>query len=402
MLTREQAIADYDLLAGRVVPDRLHRAANAQYLEYAERMLRVFRLGIGRTRRELHQSVWGVFAREPDCPARRIEAFCKLLDDVAKFEQDRRGKAAALRHRVFQLAARRHPLVQRADRLFEHEAAQVRREIGEELGMAWDEIDRQLFADVIDFHRLVSFAGYTDAAALLARYNVAQVQAALFDAVSMTITAGEDFKTILRYAKLARLLHTIHRGPDGRYVFRFDGPATVLRSTRRYGAAMARFLPALIACRDWRMHAVIATGRRGWNLALDLTSEDGLHSNLPAPEEFDSKTEEDFARKFGNEPREGWTLHREAVVLHREQRVFVPDFVFRHSDGREVLLEIIGFWTPEYLEAKFKTLEAFREHKIVLAVSEAVAKELPELPPKTIRYKTALVLREVLAALADD
>ena len=65
----------------------------------------------------------------------------------------------------------------------------------------------------------------------------------------MTVWASDDFKTILRYAKLARLMHTIVRTGEGRYRFRFDGPASVLRHTRRYGAAMARFLPALIACR---------------------------------------------------------------------------------------------------------------------------------------------------------
>ena len=41
-----------------------------------------------------------------------------------------------------------------------------------------------------------------------------------------------------------------------------------------------------------------------------------------------------------------------AKFLHRGQKVFVPDFVFRHSDGRTVLIEIVGFWTPEYLQAE--------------------------------------------------
>jgi predicted nuclease of restriction endonuclease-like RecB superfamily len=71
----------------------------------------------------------------------------------------------------------------------------------------------------------------------------AQVQVALFDALQLTVWAMQDFKTILRYAKLARLLHTIRRERGGCYVIRFDRPASVLRSTRRYGIAMAKFLP---------------------------------------------------------------------------------------------------------------------------------------------------------------
>jgi hypothetical protein len=267
------------------------------------------------------------------------------------------------------------------------------------LGRPWEEIEGELFADVMEFHRLVEFTGYPDGAALLARYNVAQVQVALFDAVSMTVWCTEDFKEILRYAKLARLMHTIARGGDGTYCFRFDGPASVLRQTRRYGVAMARFLPALVACRGWRMHAVIRTRRRGFTLGLDLAASDGLHSHLPPPDEFDSLVEEAFAEKWGKEPREGWRLVREGEILHRGQKVFVPDFVLRHESGKSVLMEIVGFWTPEYLQAKLQTLQAFRDQPILLAVAESSGRMLPELGAQAIPFKTALAIKDVLERL---
>ena len=62
MLTRELAIADFD--RGQVLPDRLTRKQHGQYLDYAERMLAVYRQGAGRTRQELHRAVWEVFAAE--------------------------------------------------------------------------------------------------------------------------------------------------------------------------------------------------------------------------------------------------------------------------------------------------------------------------------------------------
>jgi hypothetical protein len=405
MLTRELALAEYDFQRSRVLPERLTRTQHARYLGYAERMLDVYRTGTGRTRRELHRAVWSIFVDEPECPARRIDAFSKLLDDAATFQRDRRGRAPALRRQVFHMAAARHPLVRTADRLFGHEEGEVKTAIARELGRPWDEIEGELFADVMEFHRLVEFQGYPDAAALLARYNVAQVQAALFDAVSMAVWATDDFKTILRYAKLARLMHTITRAKDGAYCFRFDGPASVLRQTRRYGVAMARFLPALVACRSWRMHAVIRTRRRGFTLGLDLAAGDGLHSHLPPPDEFDSQVEESFAEKWGSEPRDGWQLVREGEILHRGQKVFVPDFLFRHASGKSVLLEIVGFWTPEYLQAKLQTLEAFRDQPILLAVAESSARTLPELGTQAIAFKTALAVKDVLqrlqAALAE-
>jgi predicted nuclease of restriction endonuclease-like RecB superfamily len=401
MLTREHAIAEFDFQRSRILPDRLTQKSHAAYLGYAERMLRVYRLGVGRTRRELHRAVENVLAGEEDCPARRIAAFAKLLDDAGAFEKDARGRAAKLRREVFHLAAAKHPLVRRVDRLFDHAEADVKAGIARQLGRPWAEIEAELFADVIDYHRLARFDGYADGRALLARYNVAQVQVALYGAVSMTVWATGDFKTILRYAKLAGLLHTIQAGGPGRYAIRLDGPASVLRHTRRYGVAMARFLPAVIACRGWRLHAVIRTRRSGWEAALDLSDRDGLTSHLPGPEAFDSRVEQSFAEKWGDEPRDGWRLERESEILHRGQKVFVPDFTFRHDDGRRVLMEIVGFWTPDYLRAKFETLGTFADVPILLAVAQPAQEALPELPPGAIPYKTALKVKDVLERLAE-
>jgi predicted nuclease of restriction endonuclease-like RecB superfamily len=395
MLTRAHGIAAFE--PGRIVPDRLTRQKHGRYLAYAERALKVYRSGLGRTRRELHEAVENIFCKAPDCPPRRIAAFAKLLDDRGTYLADQPAQAAFLRQQVFRLAARFHPLVRAPGRQFEHEEGAVKAEIGRRLDRPWKEIDGDLFADVPEFHRLEEFEGYADGQALLARYNVAQAQVTLFDAVSMMVWATGDFKTILRYAKLAGLMHTIRRNRDG-YEFRFDGPASLLRQTRRYGAAMARFLPALIACRGWRMHALIRT-RRGRTVAFDLSPADHLTSHLPPPEEFDSHMEAEFARQWGPEKRDGWTLIREGEVLHRGQKVFVPDFVFRHDDGRRVLLEIGGFWTPEYIEAKLRTLRAFADHKILLALGAGPAKHLKEPPAGAICFKARLRIKDVLERL---
>ena len=34
-------------------------------------------------------------------------------------------------------------------------------------------------------------------------------------------------------------------------------------------------------------------------------------------------------------------------ILHHGQAVFVPDFVFRHTDGMQVLMEIVGMQSEE-------------------------------------------------------
>src|SRR5688500_4064685 len=103
MLTSAHSIVHYE--HGQAFPDRLTRNAHKHYLAYAERMLAAYRLGVGRPRRELHKAVHAFFANEADCDRRRIASFCKLLDDASKFDEDRKGEAAALRLRVFSAAA---------------------------------------------------------------------------------------------------------------------------------------------------------------------------------------------------------------------------------------------------------------------------------------------------------
>ena len=395
MLTSEQAIVVYE--RGRAIPDRLTRRAHAQYVGYAGKMLAVYRSGVGKARRELHRSIEGILANEADCQSRRIQAFCKLLDDASTFDTDPRGEAAKLRLRVFAMAAAFHPLVERPDQLFESSEAQVKAWVAERLGRPWPTIEAGLYADVVALQRLKAFDGYASADALLNRYNVAQVQACLYRCERMSVQATADFKSILRYAKLARLLHEIRRLGPSRYRIELSGPASLLRQTRRYGVSFARFVPALLACRGWRMEARVQTPWGG-TARLVLSSRDGLRSHLPRPEEFDSALEEKFAARFGAE-RDGWRLLREAEVVHEGQAAFVPDFVFRHEDGTQVLFEIVGFWTPEYLASKRATLRRFRRHRIVIAVAERSLRPGATIPDGVIVYKSALKLGPILDAL---
>lgn len=397
MLTRELAIAEYE--SGQIKPDRLSRSRHAHYAELAAAMLSVYRGGVGRMRQQLRSSVHRLFEDELDCPTRRIDAFCKLLDERATYDKDKRGKAASLRQAVFRRAAETHPLVTSPDRLFESDELVVKQQIANELGMSWSQVERELFADVVQFHRLKEFEGYASASELLARYNVAQSQAVLYDAVSMVVWARDDFKLILRYAKLARLMHTIQRRSDGTYLILFDGPISVLKQTRRYGVAFAKFLPALLACSGWKMKAVIQHRRSSWQNQFCLTPADGLTPNVKTAELFDSALEEKFADNWGSEPRDGWKLIREGEILFRHQKVFVPDFVFLHETGRRVLMEVVGFWTPEYLEAKRNTLATFSEHRIILAVADSIDWSDEPHMDRMFRYKTAIKVADVLRLL---
>ena len=394
MLTREHGI--YEVSGFTVEPDRLGRRTHAHYVDLAARMLDVYRRGVGLMRRTLHRRVEEILEDEADCPVRRIRSFIKLLDDASEYQTDRDGRAAKLRQRVFDLAAPLHPLVERPDQLFDNDAAKVKERIAGELGMSWPEVDRAMFADFPGCHTLRVAPDLADERDLLSRYNVGQAQVLLYSAVEMVVTARRDFKRLFRHTKLSRLLHEIDRVSDREYRIHFTGPASVLGKTRRYGVEMATFLPALLACGDWKMQARVKLGWREATFAL--TSGSGLRSHLSPSAPFDSQLEEKFAAKFGPK-RDGWTLEREGDFLSAGQKVFVPDFVFRHEDGTVAYFEIVGYWTPEYLEAKVATLRRFPDALMLISVASPLLMGEGDVPGEVLTHKAALKIGPILERL---
>ncbi len=70
---------------------------------------------------------------------------------------------------------------------------------------------------------------------------------------------------------------------------------------------------------------------------------------------FDSKIESIFQEQF-ELFKTGWTIEREPEPLITKQKTaFIPDFVFSKYNYR-VIVEIIGFWTKEYLERKLSKI----------------------------------------------
>ena len=77
----------------------------------------------------------------------------------------------------------------------------------------------------------------------------------------------------------------------------------------------------------------------------------------------------------------------------------VPDFVLRHQDGTEVLLEIVGYWTPEYLTDKLGKLSAVRGVNLIVAVPRPLAVRAGSLPATVLAFKRRLLLGDLLPRL---
>jgi hypothetical protein len=367
-------------------------------------MTAVYEQGIGRTRSELHRQIRDILVALPSCPPKRVDAFCKLLDERCEYVTDSKGTSAKLRRQVFRLASPYQPIT------IEHRGktgtleAEAKSKIAAVLGRPWQEIAEQMFLDLPENHRLKAFRSFEDPIGLLARYNVAQTQVVFYDAIKMEIRARDDLKEIIRFAKLARLMHRIIQESDS-YLIQLDGPASLLQRTSRYGVAMARFVPGLLSCKGWTASASIKRSRWG-ELSFRLDDKCGLQSEVVPAEEFDSKLEEDFYREWGEQDNRDWQLQRETRILHSGQQVFIPDFEAIHKSGARVLIEIVGFWTPEYLSHKMHVLEQFKDQSIVLLVQSKASKKVAGMGShrvlhRVIEYKSKIVLSKLLAILEE-
>ena len=89
--------------------------------------------------------------------------------------------------------------------------------------------------------------------------------------------------------------------------------------------------------------------------AYELDASCGLVSHYKTGKEFDSILEEAFAARWAKLGTE-WRLEREVDLVPVPGSAIIPDFRLAHPDGRSVLLEIVGFWRPEYLRKKFALL----------------------------------------------
>jgi predicted nuclease of restriction endonuclease-like RecB superfamily len=113
--------------------------------------------------------------------------------------------------------------------------------------------------------------------------------------------------------------------------------------------------------------------------------------------------EQAFAERWGR-TQTPWKLEREVDLIPLPGSVMVPDFRLVHPDGRSVLLEIVGYWRPEYLRKKFANVRRVGREDILLAVSERLNLERAgvrraDLPARVVWFKDRLLPQAVLAVL---
>jgi uncharacterized protein len=86
------------------------------------------------------------------------------------------------------------------------------------------------------------------------------------------------------------------------------------------------------------------------------------------------------------------------------EEVFLPDFTLRHGDGRRALVELVGFWTPEYLAEKVRKVRAAGLDHLVLVVFRGLAAsreegEIEALPGEVVWFRDRVRIGPVMEAV---
>lgn len=77
----------------------------------------------------------------------------------------------------------------------------------------------------------------------------------------------------------------------------------------------------------------------------------------------------------------------------------IPDFAIEHPDGRRAIMEIVGFWTPEYLASKLAKIRQVEADNFVLAVSERLDcsdEDFGDAADRVLWFKTGLHVYDVV------
>ncbi|SFR68812.1 DUF790 family protein [Halogeometricum limi] len=391
-------------------------------------LLRVSRAGggyhprfVGRESRPLAARVFGVYQGHVGEPRHRLDDALSALEGDAEDFKLVRGFAALLeREATFEVSAPLPPVRVRRATFEAAEAAGVptteaaRTAVldaaADRLATDRESIARSLYADRSVNELLAEFDPRWSPDALLDQYNLSLAQTALFDATEVRVRSS-DPKRLVSAVKRLGLMYEIRRDGETRELV-VTGPDGLFTGTRRYGTAFARLLRTVAGTAEWRLTATIDD--RGTEREMTLSEADVSVPDVDPVTEptYDSGVEADFAARFEGLNLD-WELLREPEPLAAGARAMIPDFAFDYRPGgreREgagdpplrVFFEVMGFWTPEYVEKKLDQFATVADDvELVVAVDEslAVAEDVAALDHRVVTYSGSVRVKDVVDVL---
>ncbi|MDM9586222.1 MULTISPECIES: DUF790 family protein [unclassified Nostoc] len=388
-----------------IIPKRLKidRATSDLAIE----LINYFQSAVGKTQGVLERQLTDFEGDSTDYRVKRGLAYI-LKSSFCTFEVVSPLEPQMLRERVFSLAAKSVSSRESTQVTLSKIADELTQELEREVLL--EQVRNGLYADLSENKILTVFDAPT-APDLLNRYNLSQVQGVFYKASKLVLNAHRnvpgEYKLLFRYLKLFQLMAYIEGDADHGFTITIDGPTSLFNPSTRYGLAIAKLIPALLHVTKWSLSSILQTRdayTNSWKTGrFTLNSECGLVSHYPPGKPYDSMLEASFADKW-DALKSGWALEREVDLIPIPGSVMIPDFRLVHADGRTFLLEIVGYWRPEYLQKKFSQVRRAGRDDLILAISERLNLEkagvkLNDVPARIVWFKDKLLPKAVLAVM---
>ncbi len=245
-------------------------------------------------------------------------------------------------------------------------------EFSDELGLRPERLAEALWLDEEDNKVLVRLVD-APPERLHAVYNFEILATILSNSYALRVGPvrdGATVKFIFRNLRFYGLLFNLTESDEG-YVFEVIGPLNIFGKASKFGYRMAILLYRLhqlsrrrpIEC-PFTMH--FRKSRR----KVSLDSAISALPDLSWPNVgdlrfhlFDSKVEAKIFSTFKTIDLGGWQVEREPEPISLAGSVFIPDFNLKRGED-EVLVEVVGFWLPEYKKRKRSKLDELHKKGI--------------------------------------
>ena len=339
---------------GKIEP--VYALLNQVNLEIASSIINIFQGHVGRTYGELIEELEGI----EEINYRLIRGLAQILERRCVIDTDSVIDPVAARRAVFEES--KGFITSNEDR------KKVLDKTARKLSIEPDDLEKALWADHERNLVVKEFRTIT-AEDLLRQYNLSLAQTLLFRATGMEIQLEDNYQPVFRKIKQLGLIYNIQDDKIS-----LEGPISLFKLTEKYGSAFAKLLLTIMESSRWSLKASISRktfqGKRIYDFTLDHTQGPFFGTESETAEiGFDSAIEKEFYQLGFH----GWTVRREPTVLKAGQYAFIPDFSLERN-GTRIYVEIIGFWTPEYLKHKIQKLNQLQEKEsLILLVNRNLA-----------------------------
>jgi Uncharacterized conserved protein len=364
----------------------------------AAKLIGIYQGHIGQRRGTLDEAVEGVEQEHDDF--KLVRGLAALLDREAAFETVAPLPPERARRVAFDAAE----VVGVAG---DNDREQAIARAATDLAVDADVIESSLYADRNCNQKLASFDSRWSPDTLIEQYNLSLAQTALFDATAVRLRSS-DPRALISAVKRLGLMYEIEQPTDDDDGLLADqrtvvvtGPDRLFRRTRRYGTAFARLLRSVAATSEWELQATVDDHGTDREMTLQAGDVSVPGVEPVAEPSYDSGVESEFAARFEALDLD-WELRREPDLLETGARVMIPDFAFDYAfaDFR-VYFEVMGFWTPEYIEKKLGQLADVEDVELIVAVDESlgVGEEVAAEDHRAVPYSGSVRLKDVVDVL---